>query len=163
MDASGWLIDDGFDLEKIGILSSSIDHEYENWVKLRANGWVKRRVGPLICHLKSYSYKYTVFDPLMLGVTYFCSMEQVNEYLRLKLSINNRSPPQTVTDTRSVEIGANKRKLVDQTIFPEDTRRGFNVNSFATVVAKSDVISTGCITPLVSINKVKRFFSHFNA
>jgi hypothetical protein len=83
-------------------------------------------------------------------------MEQVNEYLRLKLDISNRSPPQTLTDTRSVNIDSNKRKLAEQTILAEDIRRGFNMNSFQTVIAKRDPISTGCVTPLALINsKVK--------
>ncbi len=120
MSTCTWHVNDGFDLGKMGIVTSNVECEHANWVKLRENGWVKRRIDNSNYYLKSYKFINTIDDPCKLGITYFNTMDQVNEYIKMKLNVANRLDSPCTNISGSKEVIMKKRKNDTQTKLFED-------------------------------------------
>ena len=121
MDTSTWSIHDGVDLEKIGIYSCDIEHEHENWVKLRQHGWIKRKMGQSMYFLKSFYFLSSISDPTKFGVMYFCSMKEVNEYLRLKLDLQSRLRQPGSKPVTTKDFSNKKRQFKDFSTIHDDS------------------------------------------
>ncbi len=80
--------DDGVDLASLGIVSVETEEiRDKNWSKLAAGGWIHKKIKGVEYFLKNKRHLETVKDPAMYGVTYFYSLDEVDEYVEHKLTL----------------------------------------------------------------------------